>query len=108
MVDEIKKNERRLRDGTVIPTYSTEIVSANILEVEVGTTGYKGGDGGHGGRTYFRIHDLSSTDIRAWADYYSGFEVTLGGDSELDTMIEALKFIVDVLEKNKGEVPDCE
>ena len=52
---EIKENRRVLPDGTEITTYSRDVISANILEVEAGTTGYKGGDTGHGGRTYFRI-----------------------------------------------------
>lgn len=61
---EIKENQRVLPDGTEITTYSRDIVSANILEVEAGTTGYKGGDSGHGGRTYFRIADAASTTFR--------------------------------------------
>ena len=48
---EIRENRRVLPDGTEITTYSRDILSANILEVEAGTTGYKGGDSGHGGRT---------------------------------------------------------
>ena len=49
---EIKENRRRLKDGTEISTYTRDVVSCNILEVEAGTTGYRGGDTGHGGRTY--------------------------------------------------------
>ena len=60
---EIKENRRELFDGTEITTYTRDVVSANILQVEAGTTGYKGGDTGHGGRTYFRISDEASTDI---------------------------------------------
>ena len=87
---EIKENRRELFDGTKITTYTRDVVSANILQVEAGTTGYKGGDTGHGGRTYFRISD----------------EVTLGGDCELETMIRALKFITKVLEEESEEVYD--
>lgn len=43
---EIKENRRVLSDGTEITTYSRDIISANILEVEAGTTGYNGGDSG--------------------------------------------------------------
>jgi hypothetical protein len=35
-----------------------------------------------------------------------GFEVTLGGDCELETMIRALKFITKVLEEESEEVYD--
>ena len=61
---EIKENRRVLPDGTEITTYSRDVISANILEVEAGTTGYKGGDTGHGGRTYFRIADAASTVLK--------------------------------------------
>ena len=54
---EIKESRRELFDGTEITTYTRDVVSANILQVEAGTTGYKGGDTSHGGRTYFRISD---------------------------------------------------
>ncbi len=106
---EIKENRRVLNDGTEITTYTRDVVSCNILEVEAGTTGYKGGDTGHGGRTYFRIEDQASTDIQVhpigrYAD--EGFEVTLGGDCELETIIRALKFITKVLEDEAKEVYD--
>ena len=35
---EIKENRRRLKDGTELTTYSRDVVSANILQVEAGTT----------------------------------------------------------------------
>ena len=107
---EIKENRRELFDGTEITTYTRDVVSANILQVEAGTTGYKGGDTGHGGRTYFRISDEASTDIHVtpFMDRFgcNGFEVTLGGDCELETMIRALKFITKVLEEESEEVYD--
>lgn len=110
----IKKNSRTLEDGTKITTYSREIESYNILEVEAGTTGYRGGDTSHGGRTYFRIQNEACTDmeIHSYSDRYNyyvsdecGVEVALGGDCELETMIQALKFIVKVLEdESKGKM----
>ena len=107
---EVIEKRKLLPDGTDISTYTREVVSANILEVEAGTTGYRGGDTGHGGRTYFRISDESSTDIHVtpFMDRFgcNGFEVTLGGDCELETMIRALKFITKVLEEESEEVYD--
>ena len=107
---EVRENRRKLQDGTEITTYTRDVVSANILEVEAGTTGYMGGDTGHGGRTYFRIKDEGGTDIdiKPFMDRFGseGFEVTLGGDCELETMIRALKFITKVLEDDSGEVYD--
>ena len=81
---EVKENSRILKDGTEITTYSRDVVSCNILEVEAGTTGYCGGDTGHGGRTYFRIQDAACTDMEIHSYTTrcgsNGFEVCLGGD----------------------------
>ncbi len=106
---EVREKRRKLLDGTEITTYTRDVVSANILTVEAGTTGYMGGDSGHGGRTYFRIEDQGSTDIQVlpigrYGD--EGFEVFLGGDCELETVIRALKFITKVLEEEAEEVCD--
>lgn len=107
---EVIEKRKMLPDGTEISTYTREIISANILEVEAGTTGYRGGDSGHGGRTYFRISDCGSTDmeIRTCVDRHgcNSFEVFLGGDCELETTIRALKFITKVLEEESKEVYD--
>jgi hypothetical protein len=107
---EVTEGERTDR-GETMRTFTREVVSCNILEVEAGTTGYKGGDTGHGGRTYFRICDEACTDmdVHVFRDRYGnadGFEVILGGDCELETMIRALKFITKVLEDESGEVYD--
>ena len=107
---EVIEKRKILPDGTEISTYTRDVISANILEVEAGTTGYMGGDSGHGGRTYFRIQDSASTDteIRTFVDKHgcNGFEVFLGGDCELETTIRALKFITKVLEDESKEVYD--
>lgn len=80
--------------------YKTTIIGANILEVAAGTTGYCGGDSGHGGRTYFSIRDIGGTDIVVNVDKdHRGFDVKLGGDSELDTIIDALEFIAFALKE---------
>jgi len=104
----ITEGTRRI-GGIDVPTYKREIVSANILEVEAGTNGYQGGDTGHGSRTYFRIENQGGTDIQVhplgrYGD--EGFEVSLGGDCELETIIMALKFITKVLEDGAKEVYD--
>lgn len=107
---EVLEHQRVLNDGTELTTYTREVISCNLLEVEAGTTGYMGGDSGHGGRTYFRIEDEGATDMEAHTtvDRYgcSKFEVILGGDCELETIIRALKFITRVLEDGAKEVYD--
>lgn len=104
----ITEKERNV-DGTNITTFSREIFNANVLEVEAGTNGYQGGDSGHGSRTYFRIENAGGTDIEARliGPYGTdGIEISLGGDSELETIITALKFITKVLEDGVMEVKD--
>ena len=104
----ITEKERNI-DGTIITTFSRDIYNANVLEVEAGTNGYKGGDSGHGSRTYFRIENAGGTDIEAHliGPYGTdGIEVTLGGDCELETIITSLKFIIKVLEDGATEVND--
>ena len=103
---EIKASERNV-DGKTVYTFQREVCCCNILEVEAGTNGYHGGDSGHGSRTYFRVTDIGGTDmeVHSGEDKYGQayFEVMLGGDSELRTIIEALEFITQCL---KDEVND--
>jgi hypothetical protein len=89
-------------NGVKVPTCIREFSSANIIEVEVGTTGLCGGDTGHGGRTYLRIKDLSSTDMSCRLSGNScgdtgQIEIMLGGDCELGTFDEALEFAAETL-----------
>lgn len=75
----------------------------NTLGITVATTGYMGGDSGHGGRTYLSIEDLDCSDLDARvvvSDTGSTkVELMLGGDSELDSLIESLRWAADALEK---------
>ena len=75
---------------------SEVFVSANILRATVATNGYQGGDSGHGSRTYFSLEDLGSTDIDIRAER-GKVEIMLGGDCELDTFIQALRWAADTL-----------
>jgi len=106
MLYEIKRDEKEV-NGVDVETWKREITHCNILEIEAGTTGFQGGDTGHGGRTYLRLKDLGSTDIKANVvkDNYGCTEVTieLGGDAELETFIEALEFAVKVLKEQSKE-----
>ena len=98
--------EKRVRriDGHKVTTWGREITSANILEVEAGTNGYQGGDSGHGSRTFLRIKDLAGTDLRCHVKM-GGFlggadeiKLVLGGDTELETIKEALRWMLSILE----------
>lgn len=104
----ISEKTRKI-DRMDVTTYTRDIISANLLEVEAGTNGYHGGDSGHGSRSYFRIENQGGTDIRVkplGCHGEEGFEVIIGGDCELETMITALKFITQALEDGAKEVHD--
>lgn len=94
-------------NGELVSTEILEITNANILQVEVGTNGYQGGDTGHGSRTYFAVKDLASTDLEAKVeqDKYGSVsvEIELGGDTELETFIEGLEFAVKKLKEQSQQ-----
>jgi hypothetical protein len=91
-----------------ITTKTKSIVNAALFEVEVGTTGLRGGDSGHGGRSYLRFKDQASSDfkISVVSSGESGngeVVLTFGGDAELENLIEALQFALDVLKESKED-----
>ena len=110
-------------NGVTVPTALNEIVNCNILTVEAGTNGKQGGDSGQGGRTYLRIRNDANTDLSCRTTVHhitteangkchhnddvtdhghvDEIEIMLGGDSELDTFIDALEFAADVLRKKR-------
>ena len=98
---EIEKRIRYVK-GRVVDTIACDFYSCNILEAEAGTNGLQGGDTGHGCRTYIRLQDAGSTDmtVHTYRDKYGseGVEIILGGDTELQTIVGALKFIAKTLE----------
>lgn len=83
------------------------IADINQLGVEAGTNAPKGGDSGAGGRTYLRISEQGGTVWRVTVvdeggdshsfDSPTEIAITLGGDSELNTMIRALEFALAAL-----------
>ena len=97
------RNDREV-DGKMVTTWQRDVASCNILEVEAGTNGYHGGDTGSGSRTYLRIKDQGCTDIHctvkgnSYDDRANEIEITLGGDTELETMKEALRWMLSILE----------
>ena len=94
-------------DRYEFPIFRKDITSANLLQVVAGTTGYEGGDSGSGSRTYIRIYDNSSTDIRVKpiVDKFGngGVEIVLGGDCELYTIINGLEFITNILKVHRHD-----
>ena len=95
-----------------INTQSATIGGVSQLEVEAGSNGPKGGDSGSGSRTFVSIGDGGGTVWNVTVFDENGnpqtfesptkIEITLGGDSELDTMIRALEFALNAL-KNQAQ-----
>lgn len=86
-------------DTIIVPTSYKEFRSDITLGVKVGTTGYKGRDSGHGGRSILKLNNVASTDIKVsinGSGYYDVHEVGIcvGGDAELETLIQALEYAV--------------
>ena len=108
MSNYLKDSTRSDAEIRALKTETKEIQSFNILEVEAVTNTPQGGDTGSGGRTYFGLSDLASTD---WSVRLNGkewlrgdsVEIALGGDAEAETFIEALEFAVATLKKQQQE-----
>ena len=104
--------ESRIReiDGWKVVTWERNFVDACLLSVEVGTNGFHDGDSGHGSRTCIRFQDHGSTDLRCSTnqhdqDHCDSIEIVLGGDAELRSIKEALRWILMVLEI-QSEMPE--
>ena len=96
-------------DGIHVPTkHKTIYTGGGYLDVSAGCNGYQGGDGNHGGRTFFKI---SFPDAGIWAETKRDSISLFGaGDLEMSSIIKALRFIVETLEEQSGgslsEIPD--
>jgi len=108
VIDPIVNNTRKV-NGVNVNTFAKTITNHNVLKVETGTIGYKGGNSKYSGRTYFRLGDLGGTDVNfnilrhPQTACTEAIEITFGGDAELRTFIEALKWTVEVLEDTISE-----
>ena len=90
-----------------ITIHSHETHSCCILKVEAGTNCPQGGDSGHGGRTVFRLTDLSATDMSVRLNdgkpiQVEKVELLFGGDCEAECFIESLEFAIRVLRGQCG------
>lgn len=102
-----EKTDIVLVDGHIpLKAVKMEITYPDI-EVVVATNGEKGGDSGHGGRTYFSILGKDSFDVASVNvlkdGQFRGVEMTIGGDCELNTLIQTFKYMARELEKLKEE-----
>jgi hypothetical protein len=79
-------------------TLIEEIQGANILSVSVTQNGFKGGDSGHGGFVVVRFDNISGTDMTLNGEPCEFFEFEFKGDSERETLMKALRIILNELE----------
>lgn len=97
-------------NGVSIPTFGASYDICNMLSVEVGTNGFRGGDSGHGSRTYLSFENGYSTDMSVSIDgvQYSAdkIELMFGGDNELEMVILALEYAVKTLKNQTNMVTD--
>lgn len=106
--EDYEPNKTKIVKGVEVETKGKLIESFNIMTAEVGTTGYCGGDSGHGGRTYINIKDeMGDFSVFSSGDADSKeVELFIGGDSELATTIECLEFILKELKEKAEQTKD--
>ena len=84
------------------------ICSCNILELAVATTGFCGGDSGHGGQTFIAIEELAGGQVLFKTDKEGAkLNIELYGDSELETFIKGLSFVISTLKKEIKNKSAC-
>ena len=99
----MKKNNYETKPKITI--HEAVMNDACILGVRVGTTGFCGGDAGHGGRTVFELNDLTDggdIDFEVLDDG-AKFRCELRGDAELRTFRDALAFALATLDAKIAE-----
>ena len=93
--------------GKIIPTVTCKTPYTTIT---CGTNGNKGGDWGHGSRAYVKVEcgSLSDYQIRKIDEgddgESSGFEIAVGGDCEIESLIETLETITSNLKNMKNKI----
>lgn len=90
-----------------ITTFRKEFQSHNCLVAVAGSNCPQGGDAGHGGRTLISFEDMGGTSFDVTVTDEFGAEETITqagkvslvflGDSENETAIRALEFMIGVL-----------
>lgn len=80
-----------------MPIETKKIFFGNGMEVKAGTTGYCGC---RVSRAYIKLSDLGGSCIDyAISDDGKALEILAAGDDEIETLIEAMQFIADVLQQ---------
>ena len=99
-------------NGELVETFQREVVCGNTdLEVEAGTTGYKGGCCRNaGGRTYIGINcicgDFHFEPVKNDSGQFSGVKIACCGDDGLDSILKAFGFVMEALADQVNGVDD--
>jgi len=102
--DEMDEDVPAKMTGPGLRAVAREFTDACILRATVGTTGYRGGDSGHGGRTEIVFEDVGGTDMELSRIGPDGsVTISFGGDAELRLAIRAFRFVADSLETLAGQ-----
>ena len=98
-------------NGEVFQTFERDARDGHAhLEVEAGTTGFRGGGRQEGGRAYVRISaenaDFFARVIEDDNKRPRGIVMAVSGDDELVALIKSLEFALEVLQDQAQEVDD--
>ena len=99
-------------NGEMVETFEREVTCGNtVLEVEAGTTGYKGGCYRNaGGRTYLSLLCLSGDfffgPIKDDDGNIAGVTIACCGDEGLNAIMKALEFAHEVIDDQRCDVDD--
>lgn len=99
-------------NGELVETFQREVVCGNTdLEVEAGTTGYKGGCCRNaGGRTYISLlclnGDFFFRPIKDDEGRFAGITIACCGDEGLNAIMKALEFCQQAINDQRCDVYD--
>lgn len=99
-------------NGEVVETFSREVMDGSVvLEVEAGTTGYKGGCCRNAGsRTCLSILSLSGdfcfSPIKDDEGHIAGITIACCGDDGLSAIMKALEFAHTAINDQRCDVDD--
>ena len=89
---EIREGLKRI-NGKFVDTFERDVKEDGChLEVEAGTSGFKGGGRESGSRAYVRIEGILADMFAGTTPVKEGAEIAVCGDDEILALIEALRF----------------
>ena len=104
------EEDRKAINGRFVQTFARTVKDHNTeLDVEAGTTGYKGSNKREaGGRTYVKIEcccgDFFFDPVKDEDGMVTGIEIACCGDEGLNAIVKAVDFVRDVMNDQICEV----